>query len=637
MTARPQQSPEVTIATLREGFDTALGMVAARLDALGAEKPLPSFEVPEGSALPALCRIFGLSAAEAGLLCLAAGSDLDEELASAVAALNGSGQVDPALAARVFGMGVWDMLCPAAPLRRWRLVELAGSGPLHQRQIRADERIVQALLGVTYLDARLEGMLERVTLARGNLPRGQGPGAVQEITWAWRGTERLPLVLFGGRDRLGKRAAAAEAVQSFGMLLYRLRAGDIPADWTQRSSLAVLVDRELALSGAAIIIEAGDGQAAAAATLAELLSGPTILSAEDPPLTDREPRLRLDLDPPDAEARREIWNQALGSRAVALGPALDRIAGQFALDPAAIRAAAESAAEPAVRPQALAASLWQSARIQGRRALDGLADRIDSRAVWDDLVLPPEQAGLLRDLAGHLRDAWRVNRDWGWEKRSSRGLGASVLFAGPSGTGKTLAAEVLAGDLALDLYRIDLSQVVSKYIGETEKNLARIFAAAEDGGAILLFDEADALFGKRSEVKDSHDRYANVEVSYLLQKMEAYRGLAILTTNQKSALDSAFLRRLRYVVAFPFPDAEAREAIWRRIFPAETPHEELDWRALARLNVSGGAIRSIALNAAYLAAAAPEAVRMSHIRRAARREYAKLEKSFTTAEQEAFR
>jgi len=252
-------------------------------------------------------------------------------------------------------------------------------------------------------------------------------------------------------------------------------------------------------------------------------------------------------------------------------------------------------------------------------------------------VLPADQLDLLHDLAGHVREAWRVNDAWGWAARSERGLGAAALFAGPSGTGKTLAAEVLAGELRLDLYRIDLSQVVSKYIGETEKNLARIFNAAEDGGAILLFDEADALFGKRSEVKDSHDRYANVEVSYLLQRMEAYRGLAILTTNLKSALDTAFLRRLRYVVTFPFPDAAARAEVWKRVFPPQTPREDLDPSALAKLNVSGGSIRSIALNAAYLAAAVPEPVKTSHIRRAARREYAKLEKPFTASEQEAFR
>jgi SpoVK/Ycf46/Vps4 family AAA+-type ATPase len=195
-----------------------------------------------------------------------------------------------------------------------------------------------------------------------------------------------------------------------------------------------------------------------------------------------------------------------------------------------------------------------------------------------------------------------------------------------------MAAEVLARDLRLDLYRIDLSQVVSKYIGETEKNLRRVFDAAEEGGAVLLFDEADALFGKRSEVKDSHDRYANIEVSYLLQRMESYRGLAILTTNMKSALDPAFLRRIRFVVQFPFPEALQRAEIWRRVFPAQTPTQGLEPGALARLVVAGGSIRNIALNAAFLAADAGEPIQMTHLLRAARGECTKLEKPLTDAE-----
>jgi SpoVK/Ycf46/Vps4 family AAA+-type ATPase len=190
-----------------------------------------------------------------------------------------------------------------------------------------------------------------------------------------------------------------------------------------------------------------------------------------------------------------------------------------------------------------------------------------------------------------------------------------------------MAAEVLASELRLDLYRIDLSQVVSKYIGETEKNLRRVFDAAEDGGAILLFDEADALFGKRSEVKDSHDRYANIEISYLLQRMEAYRGLAILTTNMRSALDRAFLRRIGFMVQFPFPGAAERSEIWRRIFPKETPTDGLDYEKLSRLNVAGGNIRNIALYGAFLAADAVEPVGMSHLLRAARVEYAKMERA----------
>lgn len=226
----------------------------------------------------------------------------------------------------------------------------------------------------------------------------------------------------------------------------------------------------------------------------------------------------------------------------------------------------------------------------------------------------------------------KVYNEWGFASKSSRGLGISALFTGESGTGKTMAAEVIANELNLDLYRIDLSQVVSKYIGETEKNLRHIFDSAEEGGAILFFDEADALFGKRSEVRDSHDRYANIEISYLLQRMEAFRGLAILTTNMKSALDTAFLRRIRFIVQFPFPDASQRAGIWQHIFPAGTPTDRLDINKLARLNVAGGNIRNIALNAAFLAADGNEPVGMKHILFAARSECAKLERSLSDTE-----
>jgi SpoVK/Ycf46/Vps4 family AAA+-type ATPase len=215
---------------------------------------------------------------------------------------------------------------------------------------------------------------------------------------------------------------------------------------------------------------------------------------------------------------------------------------------------------------------------------------------------------------------------------SSRGGGAAAVFAGPSGTGKTMAAEVLTGELDLDLFRIDLSAVVSKYIGETEKNLRRVFDAAEAGGAVLLFDEADALFGKRTEVRDSHDRHANIEVSYLLQRMESYGGLAILTTNFRQHLDEAFLRRIPFLVEFPFPDADLREQIWQGIYPEQTPVRDLDHRRLARLAVPGGSIRSIARNAAFLAADAGSPVTMTFLRQAAELEYAKLGRSLTPGE-----
>ena len=264
--------------------------------------------------------------------------------------------------------------------------------------------------------------------------------------------------------------------------------------------------------------------------------------------------------------------------------------------------------------------------------MSDLAQLNDARASWEDLILADSQLASLQQLAVHTRHRVTVHHDWGFADRSTRGLGIATLFSGESGTGKTLAAEVLANYLGLSLYRIDLSAVVSKYIGETEKNLRKLFDAAEDIGAILLFDEADALFGKRSDVKDSHDRYANIEVSYLLQRMEAYRGLAILTTNHKAALDNAFQRRLRFVVHFPFPDAVQREAIWRSVFPSNTPLADLDFVRLARLNVAGGSIYNIAMNAAFLAADAQTPVGMAHLRRAAQLEAAKSEKSPSEAE-----
>ena len=354
----------------------------------------------------------------------------------------------------------------------------------------------------------------------------------------------------------------------------------------------------------------------------------------------RRPMITLDVRMPTTGEQRDFWGGLRGRKPgvapVHLNGHVEALVSQFSLSAPSIHAACAGALAGAVSgpdgAHDLAGMVWDACRIQARPRLDNLAQRIEPAAAWDDLVLPEAQRQVLREIAAHVRQRARVYESWGFAAKGARGLGVSALFAGASGTGKTMAAEVLAGELRLDLYRIDLSQVVSKYIGETEKNLRRVFDAAEEGGAILLFDEADALFGKRSEVKDSHDRYANIEVSYLLQRMETYRGLAILTTNMKNALDTAFLRRIRFVVQFPFPDAEQRAEIWRRIFPLDTPTEGLDVSKLARLNVAGGNIRNIALNAAFLAADAGEPVRMEHLLRAARSEYAKLEKPLTAAE-----
>ena len=358
-----------------------------------------------------------------------------------------------------------------------------------------------------------------------------------------------------------------------------------------------------------------------------------MVAGNDPVRSWRRHLVRLDVDRLEPGEQREVWREHLGATAARLNGQLDPVIANFRLSVPAIRAAGlEVRAALADGAAAPAALLWDACRVQARARLDGLAQRIACTATWDDLVLPEAQMRMLRDVAAQVRHRARVHDDWGFAGKGTRGLGISALFAGASGTGKTMAAEVLAADLRLDLYRIDLSQVVSKYIGETEKHLQRVFDAAEASGAVLLFDEADALFGKRSEVRDSHDRYANIEVSYLLQRMEQYRGLAVLTTNMKALLDTAFLRRIRFILEFPFPDTSARAAMWRRIFPGATPTEALDIEQLAVLNVSGGSIRNIALQAAFLAAGSGEPVRMAHLLRAARAEYAKLEKTLTDAE-----
>jgi SpoVK/Ycf46/Vps4 family AAA+-type ATPase len=246
--------------------------------------------------------------------------------------------------------------------------------------------------------------------------------------------------------------------------------------------------------------------------------------------------------------------------------------------------------------------VWNICRYYSRVRLEELTNRVEVSANWNDLVLPVEQYNLIEDVVICLKQKFKVYQEWEFCKKGNRGHSITVLFYGESGTGKTMAAEVIASELCLDLYSIDLSRVVSKYVGETEKRLEEIFSAAESGGAILLFDKADALFSKRVEVQDSHNYYANIQVSYLLQRIEMYKGLSILTTNFKDNLDSAFERRIQFMINFPFPNANLTTKIWRQIFLLKTPTFELNYELLGQLKVSGGNIRNIALNSAFIAA-----------------------------------
>jgi len=603
--------------------------------------------LPAQAALDTLCIDFGLTPFERDVLLLCAGLELDAGFGPLFAAAHG----DPQRPYPTFSLALaalpdphWSALAPEAALRRWRLIEVGTGTALVFSPLRIDERVLHHLLGVSYLDDRLLGIVDRVHPAAALTPSQDRLAERVAALWSQPVRDAAPpAIQLCGVETGDKRGVAVAACRKLGCDLCVLSAQNLPADPRELEALMRLWEREAILSRAALLLDCDELDATdvvhaqAVVRFVEGVSGLVILTGRERRALRQRPVISFDVARPTVQEQRTLWQQTLGATAVSLNGHVETLVAQFSLNAAGIRSAAEIVGQPVADEShdldaQLGDRLWDACRAQSRPRLDELAHRIASAASWDDLVLPELQRQTLRDVVVQVRHRAQVYERWGFAAKSSRGLGISALFAGASGTGKTLAAEVLANELRLDLYRIDLSQVVSKYIGETEKNLRRVFDAAEDGGAVLLFDEADALFGKRSEVKDSHDRYANIEVSYLLQRMEAYRGLAILTSNMKDALDTAFLRRIRFIVTFPFPDGVQRAEIWRRIFPAATPTDGVDVTRLARLNVTGGNIRNIALNAAFLAADAGEPVRMPHLLRAAQIEYAKLEKPLSASE-----
>ncbi len=604
-------------------------------------------EMTAPPALDTLCAAFGLSPFEREVLLLCAGMELDSGFASLCA----SAQGDPLRSYPTFSLAVaaltephWSALNPGAPLRHWRLIEVGAGSALTISPLRIDERILHYLTGVRYLDERLVGLVEPLHASGVLVPSHRLLAKQVAMTWSnTADASALPAIQLCGGEFLTKKTIAASACASLGLNLYVIAAGVIPQNPGELEAFTRLWDREAILSSSALLVDCDEVDATDAAReraitqLIEHTGGALIVSSRARRRSLQRPTVTFDVHKPTPDEQRAIWKSMLGKAFSSLNSEVDLLVSQFNLSTHAIHSACNEVPGIASNDGGSSANkigneLWDICLAQTRPRLDDLAQRIETQAKWDDLVIPSQQQQILREIAIHVRQRFKVYQSWGFASKGSRGLGISALFTGASGTGKTMAAEVLANELHLDLYRIDLSQVVSKYIGETEKNLRRVFDAAEDGGAILLFDEADALFGKRGEVKDSHDRYANIEISYLLQRMEAYRGLAILTTNMKSALDSAFLRRIRFVIQFPFPDNAQRAEIWRRIFPTNTPINGLNIEKLARLNVAGGNIRNIALNAAFLAAEADEHVGMKHVLHAARSEYVKLEKPLTEAE-----
>jgi hypothetical protein len=598
-------------------------------------------------ALDELCRIFQLSSFERAILLVCAGMELDAKFAHCCALAQMEQRSHPTfeLLLAALNDAHWDATSPAAALRKWRLIEMGSGATLMSSPLRIDERILHYLTGTSYLDQRLEGLVEPVSVFDA-LPASQLAVAQRAAKlWSARAEDERPVLIeLCGADQQTRQAVAVNLCEAAGVCALRIFAGGLPLQHTEIHALARLVAREALLTGSAILLDCTGSEAQESARVnvihlfAENLNVPLIVTAPQRIGGYLRQAAFLETAKPLMEEQRGAWRANLGNAAEKMNGHMDALLAQFNLSSEQIRASSLQAAsllgaaQEGASPEQTLEAVWESCRAQARPGLDGLAQRVETNAGWDALVLPEPQLEMLHEIATQMRHRSRVYNAWGFGGASGRGLGITTLFAGASGTGKTTAAEVLAHELKLDLYRIDLSQVVSKYIGETEKSLRRIFDAAEEGGALLFFDEADALFGRRTEVKDSHDRYANIEVSYLLQRMEQYRGLAVLATNMKQALDTAFLRRIRFVVHFPFPDAALREQIWRRAIPKQAPTEAVDVKQLARLSVTGGNIRNIALSAAFLAVEAGEPIRMNHLLEAARGEYLKIEKPLTEPE-----
>ncbi len=595
------------------------------------------------SALDRLCQLFNLSSFDRDVLLLCLAIELRTDFASLFAMLNGNTQANyPTFGLALLALADpdWKSIAPDAPLRYWRLIEIGPGTALTLSPLKIDERILHYILGTGSIDARLASMVEPLTSDGDLVPSHQI--LAEQIAAIWQQQSRskiLPVVQLSGAEAASKKAIAATVCQMCNLRSIAIPVQAIPLATDELDTFIRLWERETILSNSILFLDCDDMDAdlprtRAISRLLQSIDRCLFVASRERLRGGQRPVVNFDVALPHFAEQSQVWHQSIAQLAPEFTGSIDKLVSQFNLSPDTIRAACTEAAghlHPNLEND-LGKVLWDACRWQARPRLDELAQQIPPSADWENLVLPDSQREILREVAAHVRQRVTVYQTWGFGAKNSRGLGISALFSGSSGTGKTLAAEVLAQELRLDLYRIDLSSVVSKYIGETEKNLRRVFDAAEYGGAILLFDEADALFGKRSEVKDARDRYANIEVSYLLQRMEAYPGLAILTTNLKSAIDPAFLRRIRFVTQFPFPDATQRSEIWRRIFPRNTPTRNLDFVKLGKLNVAGGNIRNIALNGAFLAADRSEPVQMKHLLRAAQTEYSKLEKSLTEAE-----
>jgi len=531
-----------------------------------------------------------------------------------------------------------------APLRRMRLISLheeqgQAYTPLLARYISLDPRIAAYLLDETGLDEALHGVVERTAAPHATALPPELAAQVEGLAALPVTSLHPPVIAVSGLDRTRILAVTHQVAQPAGFGVLRASAPLLFAELGLEPGF-LRAAREAALQNCALILDGVDQlkleDAERVRFLAKDSCAPLLVLASKEPFA--WPGVTITVPALEHEARLALWRKHLAEDGIDEAT-LEAVAGKFKLGITEIEQAVEAARgsarwRNAGSPAVDEADLYAAARAQSTPILNNLAHKVTPHYVWTDIVLASDPLQQLREIAGMVEHRHTVYEVWGFERKLAMGKGILSLFAGQSGTGKTMAADIIAGVLGLDMYKIDLSGIVSKYIGETEKNLSTIFAEAESSNSILFFDEADALFGKRSEVKDAHDRYANIETAYLLQRMEEYSGPVILSTNLKMNLDEAFLRRLHFVIDFPMPEEPERRLIWSGTVPEQAPlGEDLDFDFLARqFKISGGNIRNIVLSAAFLAAADDGQLCMRHLIRATRREYQKLGKMVTEAE-----
>lgn len=608
------------------------------------------------TALDALAQIFGLTESDRILIMICIAPEIDisfERLYAYVQDDISRKYVTAHLAASLLEsdpelrIGLKQSLLPGSPLFKYKLIErdtnVSISTGWNNYPLRINHRITDYLNGINRIDENAENFLEQISKVK-YLPQSYQSIADKLASLTeMQDTQLIPSAInLTGPAITAKLNIASKLCEIWKIELYKLDLKQVVASIIRVNELTSLLERECLLLPAAIYIEVpgeeenNDPVKVLAEKLIERFGSFFFIGSREPFYTIRE-MFHVQVPKLNIHEQTELWKHQLSCKNINLEGNINILAEQFDFETDMVEksiaaVSIENRMRDGKNSSLKVEDLWKASREQSRNDLEGLAQRLRPCFGWEDIVLPQKILEQLYDIASQVENRAVVYEKWGYGVRLNRGRGISALFSGVSGTGKTMAAEILAGHLNLDLYRIDLSAVVSKYIGETEKNLRKVFDAAEQSGAILFFDEADALFGKRTEVKDSHDRYANIEINYLLQRMEDYRGLAILATNMKSLLDQSFLRRLRFHVEFPFPDSNYRELIWKKSFPPQTEIGDLDYNFLRKLEIPGGNIKNISLNAAFLAAADGQVINMEHIFKATKREYAKIGKMVLQSE-----